>query len=208
MGKTMRSQTAVSMYFLATNLLNYFNERGSVSEIFGESEDGYLDELYPFADAIEIAWITQSKGEEGPGVWHYEIADVLAPKLFIEMIQNNDGSIDPRPNLEKWETNIKTVVDLWFNEKINFDRPILPQLNPEFNHLEEIAITQKKAALEKLLEPLHSAKIKNMEIVRTPQQNLTEIFICDKLYAAVDFKIIGHEAITTVDFRGMPDGGD
>lgn len=205
MSEVSKSQAAVTLHYLANNLIPYFNEKGSVSDLFGEGEDGYLDELYPFAEAVEEAWHIECLDSDAPGVWHYEVADDLAPKLFIEMIQCNTGDMDPRPDLNEWRANIKKVISLWVNEKIKFQQPILPQLNTSFRRLAEVANTQKYAAVEKLLAPLHIAGIKNIEIVDTPLQNLTEIFIGDHLYAAVDFKIIGHEALTTVDFRGMPD---
>ena len=201
-----KSQVAVSLHYLANNLSPYLNERGSVLKLFGECEDGYLDELYPFAEAVEEARGTECPDGNIPGVWHYEVADDLAPKLFIEMIQCNTIDIDPRPDLTQWRAHIKKAVRLWVNGNINFHQPILPQLSTRFPQLIEVTTAQKHAAVEKLLAPLHSAGVKNIQIVDTRAQNLTEIFIGDHLYATVDFDIIGHGAITTVNFRGMPDG--
>ena len=200
-----KSQVAVSLLYLANNLIPYFNERGGVPKLFGECEDGFLDELYPFAEAMEAARHTECPDGNIPGVWHYEVADGLAPKLFIEMIQCNTGDMDPRPDLTQWRANIKKAVRLWTNEKINFQQPILPQLSTRFPQLIEVVTAQKHAAVEKLLAPLRSEGVKNIQIVDTPGQNLTEILIGDHLYAAVDFDIIGRGALTTVNFRGMPD---
>lgn len=128
MAELSKSQVAVSFYYLANNLILYFNGKSSISGLFGEGQDAYLDELYPYAEAIEEAWETECKDVDPPGVWHYEVADDLAPKLFIEMIQCNTGDMDPRPDLDSWKKNIKKTVRLWANNEIIFGDPILPQL--------------------------------------------------------------------------------
>lgn len=204
MTELSKSQVAMSFYYLADNLIRYTNDKGSVSELFGEGQDAYLDELYPYAEAIEEAWENGCKDVAPPGVWHYEVADDLAPKLFIEMIQCNSGDIDPRPDLDSWKKNITKVVSLWANNKLKYDEPLIPQVNMRICRLTDISIAQKNATVEKLLEPLRLAGIGGIEIKENPRHNLTEIFIGDHLYASIKFKIYGHEATTTVDFQGMP----
>ena len=66
MTELSKSQVAVSFYYLADNLIRYFNEKSSVSGLFNEGQDAYLDELYPYAEAIEEAWETECKDADPP----------------------------------------------------------------------------------------------------------------------------------------------
>ena len=130
------NEIATALYYLAEAVIDHFNKHSkdaSIGDWFCIGQDEFVYNLYPYAEIIEDVYNELSKESDGecPGVWHYEVSNELAPRVFIEMsCPNMDGDAS-WPDLKDFETFLTAAIKSWMTEREGFSiyQPILPQLD-------------------------------------------------------------------------------
>jgi hypothetical protein len=101
---------ATTLYFLARGiddrLVKIDSECGYAGFFQGNfgGHDGFVHELYGYAEALDTAWNDRASGLEASDVFDYEISEGLAAELFMNL------TIDRK---KRWAGCCSRLIDIW-----------------------------------------------------------------------------------------------
>ncbi|WP_211831027.1 hypothetical protein [Kistimonas asteriae] len=123
-------EIATTHYYLTDAVLGHFQqvrENATIGDWYGIGEDEFVYTLFPYSMSIEDAYNVVSP-QGCPGVWHFEISNDFAAKVFIEMSVSDSDEAE-WPDVEQYQRNIEKLITLWCSDGIKKEEPILPQLS-------------------------------------------------------------------------------
>ena len=90
-----KDYVACELYYLADGILRNLGVRE-----LGQGEDGFVIDLYQFAEVLANVSV-----EDPPGVFSYEVSNDIAARLYLKLWDEG--------RLNEWETELQKAVDLW-----------------------------------------------------------------------------------------------
>ena len=101
---------AVTLSFLARGIddrLTAIDSNVGYADFFQGNfggHDGFVHELYPYAEALQYAWDNRDSDLEASGVFDYEISEELAAELFMNL------TIDRQ---RRWAECCARLINIW-----------------------------------------------------------------------------------------------
>ncbi|WP_067518566.1 hypothetical protein [Endozoicomonas ascidiicola] len=122
----MNNEQLVTHYYFCTGVIERLGkQQRSPAELFGDGELELIHNLCRYSQIISEIEHAKNEVEGFPGVFDYEVSEMLAAQLWIELCEQH-------PEFEPWEfpddkqfqTLVEQLIDDWLHQQIPREQSI------------------------------------------------------------------------------------